>query len=152
MTDNFFSPIEIDGPYFNGCDLFVAKQPPCSEMQIELSIDIPENQRYELADGALSLDHEMTVSVRLTGSDKDGNKAEGMHATVSMNGTVSLPCTGAQNRDTLESVLLLNAISLFYSSARSYIEFVTGQSPMRRFTIPPIDPMNYMEMSGHGPR
>ena len=147
MTNDFFAPIGISGPYFNECDLFVRRGAPEGELSLDLGIDLPTDHEYFEEDGVLGLANEMKVRVSLTESPSDGQPREAMHVRLSMGGVVTMPMDVDAGRDELEAYLLLNGVSLFYSSARSYIEVLTGQSPMGRFTIPPIDPKRYLDMA-----
>ena len=61
-----------------------------------------------------------------------------------MGGVVSVSDQVNVQDGSIEHGLLLNGVSLFYSSARSYIEMITSMSSMGRFTIPAIDPEAYV--------
>ena len=150
MTSDFFAPINMSGPYFNECDLFVRRGTPEGELSLDLDLEIPTDSEYLEEDGFLVLPHELKVRVSLTEHPDDDEPREAMHVNLSMGGTVSTPMDADVSRDGLETYLLFNGISLFYSSARSYIEMLTAQSPMGRFTIPPIDPKKYLDMARSG--
>ena len=144
--ESFFSPNSLSGPYINSCDLFVdRKGPESDEMRCDVQIHTPDERQFEHTNDGHFLYHDMTVEVRLIEELGDEEK-EMMHASISMAGTVSLPNDVNATTEDIESNLFMNAVSLFYSSARSYIELLTGQSSMRRFTIPAINPEAYAKM------
>lgn len=147
MTSDFFAPIGLTGPYFDECDFYVRKETPKGNLLLDLDLDIPTEQEYTDEDGNLTLIHEMRLRVSLNEVLDDERTSEAMHASVSMRGAVSVPLDVQASRSDLEAYLLLNAISLFYSSARSYIDALSSQSPMGRFTIPAIDPKKYLDMA-----
>lgn len=148
MSENlsFFSAIKLIGPYINACELFVDQEGPRTDsLSCDVSIDTPDEGDYVHSESEHLLNHTMTIAIRLT-EMVEGQERDLMHVRLSMNGAVTLPGTISATEEEIERNLLLNGISLFYSSARTYIEMLTGQSAMRRFTIPAIDPEAYVRL------
>lgn len=144
--ESFFSPISLNGPYVNECNLFVNRTgPESNEMRCDVQIRTPDNRNFEHNEDGHYLHHEMTVEVRLIEKLNESER-ELMRANVSMVGTVSLPKDIEAGIKDIEDNLFMNSVSLFYSSARSYIEYMTGQSSMGRFIIPAINPESYVKM------
>lgn len=144
---NYFSPISLTGPYFYECDMYVSRDAPKSELNLIMNLVLPETEAFIEEDGKLLLHHDMHVNVKLTEGDHEETAREAMHINLGMTGIVALPLNDQVDRAEAEETLRLNAISLFYASARSFIEMNTAQSPMKRFTIPPINPIEFLRMS-----
>ena len=145
MNDTFFSPIALYGPFINECDFFVDREGPRSErVRCDVAIETLSDRQVVEDDERYTLPHEMKLKIRLV-EDGNGEERELMHALLHMVGEVSLPKQISQDMDKVERTLFVNGVSLFYSSARSYVETLTSGSSMARFTIPAIDPVAYVE-------
>lgn len=151
-TVDFISPVMLSGPYINAADLYVSPSgpDPSVDVQCEVSIDIPDNREVVHEDGVYRLAHEMTVGIALYQMPEAG-RVDYLRVNLSMGGVVSVSDQVSVQDGSIEHGLLLNGVSLFYSSARSYIEMITSMSSMGRFTIPAIDPEAYVgERGGEG--
>lgn len=149
MSDqaNFLSPIRLVGPMINGCDYYVDQTGPKGEVQVEVNLVTPNDVSLSHEPNAFALHFSMQVRIRLCEEDAgDGANAtkEVMHAFLSMTGAVFVSDEIALPEREILEALRLNAISMFYSAARSYIETLTSMSSVGRFTIPPIDPQAYL--------
>lgn len=142
---NFISPIRLVGPMFNRCDFYVDQVGPTGGMLVDVSIDVPDDAALTHEAGAFVLHHVMKVLIRVREDEGDGSgDREVMHAAVSMAGAVSVSDEVGLPEGEILQALRVNAVSLFYSSVRSYIESMTSMSSMGRFTIPAIDPQAYV--------
>lgn len=144
-TVDFISPVMLSGPYINEADLFVSPSgpDPSLDVQCEVSIDIPDKREVVHEDDVYRLAHEMTVGIALYQVPEAG-RVDYLRVSLSMGGVVSVSDQVNVQDGSIEHGLLLNGVSLFYSSARSYIEMITSMSSMGRFTIPAIDPEAYV--------
>lgn len=147
MSNELFSSINLEGPYISECDLFVKTSAPANELACNVQIRTPKNLKLEhdKENGEYELVHAMKVDVSLVEVSEDGNGPEAMHANLTMNGVISITDRVKASEEEIMQSLLVNGVSLFYSSARSYVEILTSMSPMGRFTIPTIDPKAYVE-------
>lgn len=151
-TVDFISPVVLSGPYINEADLYVSPSgpDPSLDVQCEVSIDIPDKREVVHEGGVYRLAHEMTVGIALCQVPEAG-RVDYLRVNLSMSGAVSVSDQVSVQDGSIEYCLLLNGVSLFYSSARSYIEMITSMSSMGRFTIPAIDPEAYVgERGGEG--
>lgn len=148
-TVDFISPVMLSGPYINEADLYVSPSgpDPSLDVQCEVSIDIPDKREVVHEDGVYRLAHEMTVGIALYQVPEAG-RVDYLRVSLSMGGVVSVSDQVSVQDGSIEHGLLLNGVSLFYSSARSYIEMITSMSSMGRFTIPAIDPEAYVASVG----
>lgn len=143
---SFFSPIRLVGPFFNGCDFFVDQTGPTGNLFVDVNVETPKDPSLEREQGELVLHHAMAVRIRIRQEgDSPNDGKEMMRASVSMAGAVSVPDSLELPEEAILRALRINAVSLFYSSARSYVETLTGHSSMGRFTIPAIDPEAYID-------
>lgn len=144
---NFLSPIRLVGPVFNGCDFYADPEGPKGGMSVDVNIETPVDIALSHEDGSYVLRMPMRLKIRIRESadDKtaDGGR-EVMHAFLSMEGALFVSDEINLPKSEILEALRVNSISLFYSSARSYIESLTGMSSAGRFTIPPIDPQAYV--------
>lgn len=144
MNENsgFLSPIQLFGPYINSSTFHVTPENPTGELVLDVSLDIPHDPKLQHEDGLYSLRHEMSLVFTLT--EKEGKPIERMRAELAMGGAVAVADNLALEAEEVLAALQLNAVSLFYAAARSHIEMLSSQSPMGRFTVPPIDPQAYI--------
>ena len=144
-TVDFISPVVLSGPYINEANLYVSPSgpDPSIDVQCEVNIDIPDKREVVHEGGVYHLAHEMTVGIALYQVSEAG-KVDYLRVNLSMSGAVSVSDQVSVQDGSIEHGLLLNGVSLFYSSARSYIEMITSMSSMSRFTIPAIDPEAYV--------
>ena len=142
---DFISPVVLSGPYINEANLYVSPvaPDPSLDLQCDVSIDIPEEQEVLHENGTYRLLHEMKVHIVLY-QMPDEDRLDFLRVNLSMGGVISVSDKVSVQNGSIKRGLLLNGVSLFYSSARSYIEMITGMSSMGRFTIPAIDPEAYI--------
>ena len=143
----FFSPIVLDGPFIDQCDFFVRKEQPASGSELRCTVNIwtPEHRHFEHEDDRYILVHDMRLHVELIEHVEGRPDEKVMHAHLTMRGGISVTDEVEATEEEILNSLLLNGVSLFYSSARTYIEFISGQSPMGRFTIPASYPKAYVD-------
>ena len=142
---NFISPIRLTGPMINGCDFYVYQTGPTGSMLVDVNIEILNDAALDHEEGAFVLHHSMKVRIKVREESREASEGkEMMHASVTMVGAVSVSDQIGLPEDEILQALRVNAVSLFYSSARSYIETMTGMSSAGRFSIPPIDPQAYI--------
>lgn len=142
---NYMSPIVIDGPYVSDSHLWVNKVGPSIDMRCDVEIQRgPVGMEHR--DGSYMLAMELTVSVSLYDDAPDESQRERrMEAQMSVHGTVSITDMVEASVDEIKNNLKLNAISMFYSFIKAQIESQTSMSPMKRFTIPAINPQKLCE-------
>ena len=142
---DFISPVVLNGPYINETDCYVSQccPDPSIDLQCEVSIDIPDEREVIHEGEAYKLPHSMRVHIALYQMAEQG-RVDYLRVNLSMSGAVSISDKVSVQSGSVERGLLLNGVSLFYSSARSYIEMITSMSSMGRFTIPAIDPEAYV--------
>lgn len=151
-TVDFISPVILSRPYINEADLYVSPSgtDPSIDVQCEVSIEIPDKREVVHEGGIYRLVHEMTVGIVLYQAS-EARRVDYLRVNLSMGGVISVSDQVSVQDGFIEHGLLLNRVSLFYSSARSYIEMIASMSSMGRFTIPAIDPEAYVgERGGEG--
>lgn len=144
---NFLSPIRLIGPMINGCDYYADQAGPKDEFRCDVNLVTPHDVSLSREANAFVLHFSMQVRIRLCeddGVDEADAANEVMHAFLSMTGAVFVSDEISLPESEILEALRLNAISMFYSAARSYIETLTSMSSVGRFTIPPIDPQAYL--------
>lgn len=144
--NSFISPIVLTGPYFDESSIAVCQSAVSSgSISCSVGLDIPENLVLSHEGSAYVLNHAMKIDIAIQqDSDDPGSKADLMRIALTATGAVSVADSIGLNEGEISEALRLNAISLFYSSARSYVEMITAQSSIGRFTIPAIDPNAYV--------
>ena len=145
--NSFISPIVLTGPYFDESSIVVCRSASASSGSISCSVglNIPENLALSHEGSAYVLNHAMKIDITIQqDSDDSGSKADLMRIALTATGAVSVADSIGLDEGEIFEALRLNAISLFYSSARSYVEMITAQSSIGRFTIPAIDPNAYV--------
>lgn len=140
MSGSFISPIAIDGPYVSEASLWIDPTPPAGGLRGDLNLDVPEHLELAREDDKIVLPFRLTTTMVLREGTDDR-----MRASVEMRGSVSAPSAAVESDDEALRVLRLNAVSLFYSASRSYIEVLTGQSLIGRFNLPAIDPQAFID-------
>ena len=145
--NSFLSPIVLNGPYFDESSIVVYQSDSASAGPVSCSVglDIPENLALTHEGNAYVLNHAMKIDITIQqdGDDSD-SKVDLMRVVLTATGAVSVADSIGLEEGEIFEALRLNAVSLFYSSARSYVEMITAQSSIGRFTIPAIDPNAYV--------
>ena len=143
---DFISPVSIKGPYINKSSIFVSQQGPEEGGEIFCDVNIELHDKTDAVNkgNEYVLPHRMEVNISLHSAEGDGGRIDYMRAHLDMVGIISIPNSIEIQGMTATEALRLNGISLLYSSARSYIEFLTSMSAMGRFTIPAIDPAAFL--------
>ena len=145
MSNDLFSPINLSGPYISECDLYVSHSAPSGDLVCNVKIKTPKDLKFEHSEEEYTLFHAMKISIELLEMNGEEVASEAMRANLTMRGIISVTDKVKAEVEEVKESLLLNGVSLFYSAARSYIEFLTSMSPMGRFTIPAINPKAYVD-------
>lgn len=136
----FLSPISLSGPYVVSSEFWTSDSAPKNGVRCDIGVDVDDGGLVH-EDGAYLLSTSMAVTASLIetdGSGEDGDEKARM--LVAMVGTVHVEDAISDDEELVYESLKMNAVSMFYASARGCIEQMTAMSPMQRFTIPAIDP------------
>lgn len=144
MSNEILSPISLDGPFLVDVDFHVDRKGPESEkLAAGIELEIPDDLELHHENGLYALPFGMKIRFELHEAAEDARN-ELLRAVISMAGSVSVPDQIPVDEQEIFNALKLNGVSMFYAFGRTQIELMTGQSPMGRFTIQPIDPAAYL--------
>lgn len=141
MSD-FFSPIRLLYCHVLESHVRVSEEGPAGDRDARLTLETADPALQRMPDGSVVLRSELTVDLVL--ATRKGDE-ELFSARVRAQGAVGVDAAQAQRMaDQTEVTLRANVVSLLYGQIRTYLEMVTGMSPMGKFTLPTIDPYAYL--------
>ena len=109
----------------------------------ELSLDARASALKRSADGRLSKRLTLTVSVVAHDDDEEG--IERMRAQVTLSGGSQTVGREGASDEEIDRHLAVNTVAALYATARTYLEFNTSMMPIKRFTLPAIDPYRVVD-------
>ena len=139
---NFFSPIKLLYCHVMESHVRVSEEGPEGDREARLTLETGDPMMERAENGDTVLRSELTVDLSLRSRDTD---EELFAVHVRAQGAVGTEGRQAELLgDQTELTLRANLISLLYGEMRTYVEVLTGMSPMGRFTLPTIDPYAYL--------
>lgn len=141
----FLSPIRLQGPTIDGCTIKVSPNRPSGDLICNVEINSSLPSEVEHVDGLHRLPFKLNIIVTACMKDDETRDSPVLDVQLELSGDVSVPDSLGIAEDSLLSSLQVNAVSLCYSSARSYLEMLTSLTKMGRFSLPPIDPRAYIK-------
>lgn len=147
MIGNYKSPIELDYAYVTNAIFQIADAPDFNQSSYELEIGRPE-PKPKVETNAEARTKELVYQLLIKFSVSNSKTGEPLLTTsLTVTGKVSVKqeLVKENRAEEVDRWMEANAVSLLYSKAKAYAEYLTAMSPLGLYTLPTIDPYAYID-------